>query len=116
MNQGRPPPDARKTGYIEELTCKMEISENILAEGSLSKRPLRRIRVSHPVPAPSIDEPTDDELLRFLDGAMTEQERLPFEERLKSSPYASARVEVLSAALAENGWPVSDDDPTSGSA
>jgi hypothetical protein len=83
----------------------MDLREHI--EGEVSRAPRRRIRVSRPVPAPSKHEPTDDELLRYLDGAMEPGERLAFEARLENSPYAAARIEVLASALEENGWPVS---------
>jgi anti-sigma factor RsiW len=81
----------------------MTLSEHI---GVIVSRPRRRIRVSRPMPAPSRDEPSDDELLRYLDGAMDAAERIAFEARLERSPYAAARIEVLAAALEENGWPV----------
>jgi hypothetical protein len=74
--------------------------------GTVTRRTRRRIRVSRPVPAPSKDEPSDEEILRFLDGAMEPDELARFEARLKQSPYAAARIELLSAALEENGWPV----------
>jgi len=83
-------------------------------EDTVSRQPRRRIRVSRPVPAPSKDDPTDDELLRYLDGAMELPERIAFEARLERSPYAAARIEVLASALEENGWPV--DRPRRGSA
>lgn len=50
-------------------------------------------------------EPTDDELLRYLDGAMNPQERTAFGRRLQHRSSAAARLEVLAIALAENGWP-----------
>jgi hypothetical protein len=92
----------------------MEIDQNI--EARVSKRPRRKLRVSRPVPAPSIDEPSDDELLRFLDGAMAADERAAFELRLRKSPYAAARIELLAAALEENGWPIPDGSSGRGSA
>jgi hypothetical protein len=86
------------------------MENNEIIEGAVSRPPRRKIRVSHPVPAPSLHEPSDDELLRFLDGAMEPDERLAFEERLERSPYAAARLELLASALEENGWPVPDDE------
>lgn len=71
----------------------------------------RGILASRPVPAPSPTDPADEELLRYLDGAMSSDERLAFEALLERSPYAAARLEVLAAALEENGWPVDDEDP-----
>ena len=62
------------------------------------------IRVRCAVPDPAMGEPTDDDLLRYLDGLMTPDERTEFELQLLDSPYASARVEILAAALAECGW------------
>ena len=97
----------RNNNYTAQSECNMDNHEII--EGAVSRPPRRKIRVSHPVPAPSLHEPSDDELLRFLDGAMEPSERIAFEERLERSPYAAARLELLSAALEENGWPVRDD-------
>jgi hypothetical protein len=70
------------------------------------------VRVRCPVPAPADDEPGDDELLRYLDGLMTPEERTCFEMTLLDSPYAAARVEILASALSECGWapPAPDDD------
>jgi hypothetical protein len=86
-----------------------------IIEGNVTARKRRRkIRVARPVPRPSKHEPSDDELLRFLDGAMEPEERAAFEEKLSVSPYAAARLEVLAEALEENGWPV--DDPARGRA
>ncbi len=62
------------------------------------------IRVHAPVPSPVDGEPTDDQLLRYLDDLMSPDERTEFELQLLDSPYASARVEILAAALAECGW------------
>ena len=73
-----------------------------------ARRRRKKIRVARPVPRPSAHEPSDDDLLRFLDGAMEPGERAAFEEKLRASPYAAARLEVLSEALAENGWPPFD--------
>jgi hypothetical protein len=68
------------------------------------------VRVRCPVPGPVEGEPTDDELLRYLDNLMTDDERTDFELKLLDSPYASARVEILATALEECGWARSDDD------
>jgi hypothetical protein len=78
--------------------------------GIVTDRTRRRIRASRRVPAPALDEPSDDEILCYLDGAMEGAERTAFEERLKKSPYAAARIELLGAALEENGWPVALED------
>jgi hypothetical protein len=63
------------------------------------------------IPPAGVNEPTDDELLRYLDGAMEAGERVAFEARLQTSPSAAARIEILADALAECGWPVADDEP-----
>ena len=62
------------------------------------------VRVRCPVPEPADAEPTDEDLLRYLDNLMADDERTDFELRLLDSPYASARVEILAAALEECGW------------
>jgi len=62
------------------------------------------VRVRCAVPSPAHGEPGDDELLRYLDDLMSPEERTEFELQLLDSPYASARVEILAAALAECGW------------
>ncbi len=62
------------------------------------------VRVRCAVPAPSDAEPSDDELLRYLDNLMLPEERTEFELKLLESPYASARVEILASALEECGW------------
>lgn len=69
---------------------------------------VRSIQVSRPVPAPSLDEPSDDELLRFLDGALAPIERARLARRIEASPYAAARLELLAAALDESGFSVDD--------
>ena len=78
-------------------------------EARVTRRGRRRIRAARPVPAPGRNEPADEEILRYLDGAMDADELAAFEARLEHSPYAAARIELLAAALEENGWPVSDD-------
>ena len=71
------------------------------------KRPSRRkIQVRTRVPARAPGDPTDDELLRYLDGAMPQKEQASFVVRLEKSPTARARLEVMSEALEENGWSV----------
>ena len=65
---------------------------------------LRAVRPSLPVPEPAADEPADDELLRYVDGAMDASEREAFEARLADHPNAAARVAVIAEALAEGGW------------
>jgi len=83
----------------------MHIDSN--SEGYTVKRPRRRkIAVRTRVPAKQAGDPSDDELLRYLDGAMSAVEQAGFSERLHRSPLARARLEVLAEALEENGWPV----------
>lgn len=73
---------------------------------------LRAVRPSLPVPEPAADEPSDDELLRYVDGAMGGAEREAFEARLADYPAAAARVAVIAEALAESGWgPVPRPEP-----
>ncbi len=67
---------------------------------------LRALRLARPVPAPGPDEPTDEELLRYIDGAVKGSERERLEERIAASPYASARVGVVVEALRDSGFPV----------
>ena len=55
-------------------------------------------------PRVTASEPSDDQLLRYLDNLMDSDERLEFELQLLDSPYAAARVEILASALAECGW------------
>jgi hypothetical protein len=62
------------------------------------------IRVRCAVPRPAEGEPSDDQLLRYLDNLMSPDERTEFELALLDSPYAAARVEILAAALEECGW------------
>jgi hypothetical protein len=68
------------------------------------------VRVRCDVPDPIDGEPGDDDLLRYLDDLMAPEERTEFELKLLDSPYASARVEILAAALAECGWAPPTDD------
>ena len=83
----------------------MHIEQN--SEGYTVKRPRRRkIAVRTRPPAKKVGDPTDDELLRYLDGAMGAREQAGFAERLHKSKLARARLEVLAEALEENGWPV----------
>jgi hypothetical protein len=69
------------------------------------------VRVRCAVPNPADGDPSDEELLRYLDNLMSDDERTEFELKLLDSPYAAALVEILAAALSECGWaPPSNDE------
>ena len=75
-----------------------------------------RLRAVRPSSAgagrPAADEPSDDELLRYVDGSMDDGERETLEARLADHPAAAARVAIVAEALAEGGWgPVGKADP-----
>ena len=72
---------------------------------------LRALRVGQRLPEPGPNEPSDEELLRYIDGAATGRERDELEERIAKSPYASARVGVVVEALRDCGYPVPKVDP-----
>jgi hypothetical protein len=73
---------------------------------------LRAVRPSLPVPDPRADEPSDDELLRYVDGSMSDAEREDLEARLADHPDAAARVAIVAEALAEGGWgPLAKPEP-----
>lgn len=73
---------------------------------------LRAVRPSSTVPDAAVDEPSDDELLRYVDGSMDEREREALEARLADHPSAAARVAIVAEALAEGGWgPVARPEP-----
>jgi hypothetical protein len=87
----------------------MHVRENSADWGesqAVVKRPRRKkgIRARRRVPPESIHAPSDDDLLRYLDGAMGTSEARRFVERLARSPLSRARLEMLSDALEENGW------------
>ncbi|MCA1664502.1 MAG: hypothetical protein LC659_09570 [Myxococcales bacterium] len=65
---------------------------------------LRAVRPSSAVPDAGVDEPSDDELLRYIDGSMSAGERDALEARLADEPAAAARVAIVAEALAEGGW------------
>jgi len=52
-------------------------------------------------PSARSDEPDDETLLGYLEGAGTLEERARFEVYLESDPLSRARLEILAAALAE---------------
>ncbi len=77
-------------------------------EGSkVRRRPdparVHMLTVTRRVPSPSLDDPSDDDLLRYLDGDMDDGERALFEAKALGSPYAIARLQILADALAETG-------------
>jgi hypothetical protein len=73
---------------------------------------LRAVRPSLAVPDEGADEPSDDEVLRYVDGAMDDRERATFEARLASHPAAADRVAIVAEALAEGGFgPVVKTEP-----
>jgi hypothetical protein len=88
-----------------------ENSQRDELDAALSAR-LRSVRASVPVPAPEADEPSDDDLLRYVDGTMDAAEREAFEVRLADHPGAQDRVAVVAAALGDTGWgPMGKTDP-----
>jgi hypothetical protein len=70
---------------------------------TLSER-LRAVRPLLPMPDPAGDEPSDEELLRYIDGAMSPAEREAFEAVLAEHPSAAERVAVVADALHEAGY------------
>ena len=80
-----------------------ENSQRDELDAALTAR-LRAVRPSVPVPDAAVDEPSDDELLRYVDGSMDDAERARLEARLADHPDAAARVAIVAEALAEGGW------------
>jgi hypothetical protein len=63
------------------------------------------VRAARPAPAElSAGAPSDDEILRYVDGAMDEPERAAFEERLAEQPEAVDRIAVVASALQATGF------------
>jgi hypothetical protein len=88
-----------------------ENSQRDELDAALTAR-LRAIRPSSAVPDAAVDEPSDDELLRYVDGSMDDAEREALQARLADHPAAAARVAIVAEALAEGGWgPVAKSDP-----
>ena len=88
-----------------------EFSQRDELDAALTAR-LRAVRPSSAVPDAAVDEPSDDELLRYVDGSMDDRERESLEARLADHPAAAARVAIVAEALAEGGWgPVAKSDP-----
>jgi hypothetical protein len=88
-----------------------ENSQRDELDAALTAR-LRAVRPSFAVPDAAVDEPSEDELLRYVDGSMDDAEREAREARLADHPAAAARVAIVADALAEGGWgPVAKSDP-----
>lgn len=64
---------------------------------------LRRLQVGTSIPAASADEPTDEELIRLIEGSLSEEQRRALEERLLECPYSADRVAIVREALKEAG-------------
>src|SRR5262249_46405958 len=80
-----------------------ENSQRDELDAALTAR-LRAVRPSVPVPGAAGDEPSDDELLRYVEGSMDDGERAAFEARLADHPNSAERVAIVAEALAEGGW------------
>ncbi len=80
-----------------------EFSQRDELDAALTAR-LRAVRPSSAVPDAGPDEPSDDELLRYVDGSMDDSERAALEVRLADHPSAAERVAIVAEALAEGGW------------
>jgi hypothetical protein len=81
----------------------MTINHHMSRTGPVARKPRRNLRIPHPVPAPSAGDPSDDDLLRYLEGTLFPDEVAAFEERVRRSPHASARIEILVEVLRESG-------------
>ncbi len=57
---------------------------------------------SRPVPAPGPGEPSDDDLLLYVEGRLPDERAAEVEAQLAKSPYSSDRAAVLGEALTEN--------------
>jgi hypothetical protein len=64
---------------------------------------LRSARRPEPLPRPTADEPSDDELLRVIDGVASLDERARVDAAAKRSAFTRDRLADLGAALAETG-------------
>ena len=93
MTKGRRRPSSRKLDHMAT------IEREAVPLGPPIVR-ARRVLITRPLP-PSAGSPSDDDLLRYLDGAMRAGERAAFERRLEASPFARQRLEILAEALGE---------------
>ncbi|MCA9671307.1 MAG: hypothetical protein KC503_37175 [Myxococcales bacterium] len=64
-------------------------------------RSLRRIQLGSKLPQPTDAEPTDDQLLRLLDGQLADSERRELETLVGASDFSKDRFEILREALDE---------------
>lgn len=64
---------------------------------------LRRLHVGTPIPAASADEPSDEELIRLIEGSLSAEQRRALEARLQACPYSADRVAIVRQALREAG-------------
>jgi hypothetical protein len=64
---------------------------------------LRRIPVGQPIPSATEDEPTDEELIRLIEGSLSDHQQRALEERLLACPYSADRVAIVREALREAG-------------
>jgi hypothetical protein len=93
----------------------MSTNTSLLGEPALKSRQPSRIRVRRAVPLPTSDEPSDEDLLRLIEGTLPKRRVRRVLERSAKSPYSRARLEVLLEALEETGFhlpdPPDDDTP-----
>lgn len=66
---------------------------------------LRALQLARPLPVPAEGDPSDEELLRYIDGSLGDAERERLEARIAESPFATARVTVVVEALRDCGYP-----------
>jgi hypothetical protein len=75
---------------------------------------LRTLRPALPVPPPGepgATEPSEEQLLRYVDGLMSDDERQEFEERLADNPAATECAAIVAEALSEAGWAAQPTEP-----
>jgi hypothetical protein len=70
---------------------------------ALLTRAARAAKRPRGVPAPGRDEPSDDELLRVVEGTATPAERQRVESAARASAFTRDRLEILRESLAETG-------------
>lgn len=77
----------------------------------------RPISIGQPIPQPRAGrELSDEELLRLIEGTLTEEQRRRLEARLAECPYSADRVAIVRQALEEAGvrlpalWLVRDEE------